>query len=106
MPGQFINAQGQLKVKSLDELGDYQICVEKIEPKMIGEEKCFVVTMANRSKALVELSKYIGLMQESNSIDVNVNVNSGVLLVKDQMSENAWEDMTKKKKNKEIEVGI
>jgi hypothetical protein len=66
-PADIINEHGEL-IKPLNELGDLAICVEGIQKKYhhLGDDNITTttITLADREKAMAQLSKYIGMVTD------------------------------------------
>lgn len=79
-PTMFINADGSARIKDADQIPEkWRPAIDGIETRYYGKDadrKVVVWKLANRSQALLELSKYIKLYQDS--LGLNMNMSDGV----------------------------
>ena len=92
--GDILNSTGGLKVKDLEDLGELQVCVESIETKIINGIEQRTIKLANRERSLEALAKYTDIL---NNDIIDVNINTGVLLVNSLKTNAEWKAMTKGK---------
>lgn len=69
-PADILNAQGGLKVKKLDTLGDKAKAIAQIYPGKMGTR----VVLVDRSKYMELLSRYLELVRPEQQVEVNMPV--------------------------------
>lgn len=77
-PSDIINDEGEL-IRPLNQMGDLAMCVEGIKVSYHGKDcevKSKAVQLCDREKALAQLAKYIGMINDVN-LHKHVHLNSG-----------------------------
>ena len=82
-PADIIDKKGKLKVKSIEELGDYAKCISQIEVTQNGVK----VTLADRSKYMQMYLKYLNLIRPEVLVAEQLKV---VAMVEKDNSIEAW----------------
>ncbi|MBO7733168.1 MAG: terminase small subunit, partial [Methanobrevibacter sp.] len=82
-PADIIDKKGKLKVKSIEELGDYAKCISQIEVTQNGVK----VTLADRSKYMQMYLKYLNLIRPEVLVAEQLKV---VAMVEKDNSIKAW----------------
>ncbi len=82
-PADIIDKKGKLKVKSIEELGDYAKCISQIETTREGVK----VTLADRSKYMQMYLKYLNLIRPEVLVAEQLKV---VAMVDKDNSIEAW----------------
>ena len=82
-PADIIDKKGKLKVKSIEELGDYAKCISQIEVTQNGVK----VTLADRSKYMQMYLKYLNLIRPEVLVAEQLKV---VAMVEKDKSIEAW----------------
>lgn len=82
-PADIIDKKGKLKVKSIEELGDYAKCISQIEVTQNGVK----VTLADRSKYMQMYLKYLNLIRPEVLVAEQLKV---VAMVDKDNSIEAW----------------
>jgi hypothetical protein len=86
-PADIIDKRGKLKVKSIEELGDYAKCIQQIEVTPNGVK----VTLADRSKYMQMYLKYLNLIRPEVLVAEQLKV---VAMVEKDNSIEAWNNRT------------
>lgn len=82
-PAEIIDKRGRLKVKSIEELGEYAKCIQQIEVTPNGVK----VTLADRSKYMQMYLKYLNLIRPEVLVAEQLKV---VAMVEKDNSIEAW----------------
>ena len=73
-PSQIIDADGKLRVKNLEELGELAKCIQSIKKRESKQGTFFEVTLIDRLRAMEIYAKYLNLIRPENQNNIDIPI--------------------------------